>query len=125
MIAYVSDKSGTSEIYASPFPRFDRYWQVSTHGGTEPRWSRDGRELFYRRDDRMMSVRLSNDPANLFPSQPVQLWEHPHFQGRAIPQYDVAKDGRFLMIRNEPGSSRLIVVVNWIEELKARMAAGK
>jgi serine/threonine-protein kinase len=125
LIAFVSDKSGTSEIYASPFPGFDRYWQVSTHGGTEPRWSRDGRELFYRRDDRMMSVRLSNDPANLFPSQPVQLWEHPHFQGRAIPQYDVAKDGRFLMIRNEPGSSRLIVVVNWIEELKARMAAGK
>jgi serine/threonine protein kinase/Tol biopolymer transport system component len=123
-IAYVSDESGASEIYVRPFPGFGRKWPISTHGGAEPRWSRNGQELFYRNDDQMMSVHRSNDPENPF-SQPVKLWEHKYLNGRAQPMYDVAKDGRFLMIRDEPGSRRLIVVENWIEELKTRIAAGK
>jgi Tol biopolymer transport system component len=123
-IAYVSDEFGPSEIYVQPFPGFDRKWQVSTHGGTEPRWSRDGRELFYRSEDRMMAVQVSIK-ADIPFSQPVQLFEHPYLRSKTRPIYDVARDGRFLMIRDEPGSRQLIVVENWIEELKARIAAGK
>ena len=56
-VAYVSDESGAREVYVRPFPSGVERWQVSTSGGSAPRWSRDGRELFYvGRDGRLMSV---------------------------------------------------------------------
>jgi Tol biopolymer transport system component len=125
-LAYVSDESGpTKSIYAISYPGFAQKKLVSTQGNcTEPHWSPNGRELFFRCGDRMMAVQVSNDPDRPF-SQPVPLWEHSYPRAESLAAYDVASDGRFLMIREEPGSRRLIVVENWIEELKARLSAGK
>ena len=55
-IAYVSDISGREEVYVVPFPEADRRHTISTDGGHSPVWSRDGRELFYVTDDRLMTV---------------------------------------------------------------------
>ena len=53
-LAYVSDESGRNDVYVQPFPGPGPKWLVSTDGGIDPVWSRDGRELFYRQDDQMM-----------------------------------------------------------------------
>jgi eukaryotic-like serine/threonine-protein kinase len=62
--AYFSQESGQSESYVRPFPDVNKgRWQISTSGGQEPRWSRDGRELFYRNGDAMMAVAVETKPA--------------------------------------------------------------
>ena len=61
------------------FPRLDRKWLISTDGGTEPRWSRNGRELFYRNGDKLMAVDVNTQPAFSAGSPRVL------FQGRGLP----------------------------------------
>src|SRR5262249_28946182 len=58
-IGYASNESGQFEVYVQPFPNGGRRWQISTDGGAEIAWSRNGRELFYRSRDRMMAVDIA------------------------------------------------------------------
>ncbi len=118
-MAYASDESGQMQVYVRPFPGPDRRWQVSTQGGTQPLWSRNGKEIFYRVGNKMMVVDVSAG-MDLTLSQPRQLFEQRYvFQNVSLANYDVSPDGqRFLMIKDEAGSGRLNVVLNWAEELK-------
>jgi eukaryotic-like serine/threonine-protein kinase len=118
-MVYASDESGQMQVYVRPFPGPDRRWQVSTQGGTQPLWSRNGKEIFYRVGNRMMVVDLSAG-VDLTLSQPRQLFEQRYvFQNVSVANYDVSPDGqRFVMIKDEAGSGRLNVVLNWTEELK-------
>jgi hypothetical protein len=120
----VSNESGREEIYVRRFPGPGGRVQISTEGGTEPLWSRDGRELFYRKGDRMMAVAISTE-AELAPGKPTLLFEGAYEMGTAfgpVPgtNYDVAPDGRFVMIRRgeSAGPAQINVVQNWFEELK-------
>ena len=61
-VAYISDESGQDEIYVQPFPEGGQRWLISTGGGIEPMWSRDGRELFYRNGNQMMAVPTDTEP---------------------------------------------------------------
>ncbi len=61
-LAYVSNESGTNEVYVRPFPGPGRKLQVSTDGGSDPVWSRNGRELFYWRGDAMMAATITTEP---------------------------------------------------------------
>ena len=61
-IAYASDESGQYEVYVRPYPGPGGQWQISTDGGAEPVWSRDGRELFYARGFKTMAVRVQTTP---------------------------------------------------------------
>ena len=63
-LAYLSDESGRLEVYVQPYPGPGGKWQISTEGGAEPVWARDGQELFYRsiNGDRMMAVEITTDP---------------------------------------------------------------
>jgi len=120
-LASVSNESGREEIYLTPFPGPGGKWQISTAGGTEPLWSRDGRELFYRSGEKMMAVTISTEP-ELTPGKPTLLFEG-RYQGQSAnpsSNYDVARDGRFVMIRTEGSteSTQINVVLNWSEELK-------
>jgi eukaryotic-like serine/threonine-protein kinase len=126
-LAYESDESGRLEIYVRPFPGVDGgRWQVSTGGGTQPLWGRNGRELFYRSGEALMAVPIetgssfvARNPAVVFKGQYA-----PSFGGRS---YDVSPDGRrFLMLKvaasgadtqNTP-RTRFIIVENWSEEMK-------
>jgi Tol biopolymer transport system component len=128
-LVYVSDESGRFEIYVQPYPGPGGKWQISTEGGTEPVWNRNGRELFYRSGDKMMAVDISTQPS-FAAGKPKVL-----FTGQYLPtpgtlsNYDVSPDGqRFLMIK--PGESteapptQINVVLNWFEELKRRVPTG-
>jgi dipeptidyl aminopeptidase/acylaminoacyl peptidase len=124
-LAYVSNQSGRREVYVQPFPRGDNRWAVSNEGGSEPAWSRNGGELFYRNGDRMMAVAVSGT-SELRLGTPSVLFEG-HYEidpfGNDARNYDVSPDGRrFLMIRREVDRDRpqqqLNIVVNWFQELR-------
>jgi eukaryotic-like serine/threonine-protein kinase len=118
-MAYVSDESGQMQVYVRPFPGPDRRWPVSTQGGTQPVWNRNGKEIFYRIGNKMMVVEVSGG-VDLTLSQPRQLFDQRYvFQNISLANYDVSPDGqRFVMVKDEAGSGRLNVVLNWTEELK-------
>jgi Tol biopolymer transport system component len=122
-LAYASNESGQFQVYVRPFPGPDRKWPVSTQGGTQPRWSRNGKELFYRDGDKMMVVDVTSSP-DLVLSPPRLLFDQRYAFGGSIttPNYDVSPDGqRFVMVKDESGSGRLNIVLNWFEELKQRV----
>ena len=122
-VAYGSDQSGTFEIYVQPFPdAAGGKWLVSNGGGVEPRWSRDGKELFYFSGQTLMAV-----PVNLQPTfsngAPVALFDAPIQPGYTSDshRWQIAPDGtRFLLLAaagNNQGTP-LDVIVNWTALLK-------
>ena len=122
-VAYVSNESGLAEVYIRPFPTGDAKWQVSTNGGGEPRWRRDGKELYYvgpgKRRPSMMAVRI-NPGARAMVSAPETLFEYLYkgFVSQLnIFGYSPSADGqRFLInaLAEEPHLT-LNVLVNWPE----------
>jgi serine/threonine-protein kinase len=121
-LVYISNESGRFEVYVRPFPGPGGKWQISTDGGSDPRWARNGREIFYRAGDRMMAVEVDTE-RSLRLSKPKMLFEGRNWSGG----YDVTADGqRFLMIRSEeePAPTRIHVVLDWAEELKAKAPSG-
>jgi serine/threonine-protein kinase len=124
-LAYASEESGTSEIYVRPFPdAASARWQVSAAGGTDPVWSRSGRELFYlSSQNEMTSVEVAPGAAFSF-SPPRRLFSTaPYTPIIPVPSFDVSPDGkRFLLLRETTPTDRneLIVVQNWVEEMKER-----
>jgi Tol biopolymer transport system component len=136
-LAYQSNRSGTFEVYVQPFPDVaSGLWPVSTTGGTEPVWARDGRELFYRAPNgAVMGVSIMpGSPWKASP--PTQLFAATSYTlagvGTGLSRtYDVSPDGRrFLMMKNSDAPTqtstapRIVVVQNWFEELK-RLAPTK
>ncbi len=94
--AFVSDEPGRNEVYVAPFPRLGERVRVTQDGAYAPRWSRDGKELFYLTPDRKLvavSVSASSPPA-LGPPRTLFTLQGPY----RWPSYDVAPDGRFLAI---------------------------
>jgi eukaryotic-like serine/threonine-protein kinase len=124
-LAYVSDRTGANEIWVKRYPDGVAV-RVSRNSGFEPRWSADGRELVYLQGAAMMAVAVEMDDDFSF-AAPVELFSSPFLNapGAGVRTYDVARDGRFLMIQTSPvGSGELgsiVVVQNWIEELKQRV----
>ncbi len=130
-LAYVSDESGRPEVYVQPYPGPGGTWQISTEGGTEPAWNRNGRELFFRSSKKMMVVDVITRPS-FSPGKPRLLFEGQYFASNwplVSTAYDVSADGqRFLMVKTaEQGSAatQINVVLNWFEELKQKVPNGK
>ena len=128
-MAYVSDESGQEEVYVRRYPGAERGHRISRGGAREPVWSVDGRELFYRRGNRMMAVQITTEP-ELEAGDPVELWEAPYFSIEALwTHYDVAPDGRFLMLGvpdmsdTETEPTRIHVFLDWLTAIEARMQA--
>jgi hypothetical protein len=99
---------------------------VSTNGGVRPAWSRDGRELFYTWEDAMMAVPVQTTPG-FKAGTPQVVFKGDYLAPQSGRTYDVSPDGkRFLMIKaapevEAPASASIIVVQNWLEELKRRV----
>jgi serine/threonine-protein kinase len=125
-VAYVSDETGRDEIYVRPFGSKGDAIQVSADGGTAPRWSPDGRELFYRRGDAFMAATVTSAGDTLRVEDARKLFEARAAAGRSLfqPAYSVSPDGRrFLVHLLDPRAipTQINVVLNWFEELKAKV----
>ena len=126
-LAYTSDESGRFEVYVRPFPNVDDgRWQISRDFGRSPVWAPSGRELFFRGPTDMMTVSVETEPT-FRPGNPEVLFTAPYrtdapLRGRP---WDVAADGRFLMVREgavgETTTPHLVVVENWFQELTERV----
>jgi eukaryotic-like serine/threonine-protein kinase len=120
-VAYTQNESGRAEVYVVPFPQGTPRLQVSKDGGRQPRWRKDGGELFYLSPDgALMSVTLTYAP-NLHASAPRELFRAGVMGGGLLPQYSVTDDGqRFLMIDqvNDSQAEGLTVIAHWNETLK-------
>jgi len=119
-LAYVSDESGRPEVYVQSYPAGRGRWLVSTSGGTEPVWSADGTELFYRGGDAVMAVPVRTE-GEFAAAAPSMLFDKPLKRGiYDSPSYDVTADGeRFLMIERDLDSAptQVNVVLHWGQEL--------
>jgi serine/threonine protein kinase/Tol biopolymer transport system component len=123
-LVYDSDESGRFEVYVRPYPNTaDGRWVISTNGGRQPLWSRNGRELYYRDFSGAMLAVPVGGAGGFKPGVAAKLFDGPEFVGRgpigSAATYDVSPDGRFLMIKAiPPVPASLVVVQNWFQELE-------
>jgi Tol biopolymer transport system component len=116
-LAYTSNESGRSEIYVRSFPALEGKWQISNHGGSDPRWRSDGKELFYiAADRRLMAVAVAT-VADFEPGVTRPLFDTglQHVEGDARNHYDVSRDGRRFLVMQpvaDTRSSPFTIVVN-------------
>ena len=123
-VAFVSNESDRSEVFVQSFPEARGRTQVSTAGGTQVRWSSDGKEIFYIAPDRKMmaaSIAPGGEAPDVKP--PVALFQTYLATGTNVignkPQYAVSSDGRFLLnTAVESVSSPIVVSVNWMKNLR-------
>lgn len=123
-VAYVSDEFGRAEVYVQSFPVSGGQWQVSTTGGDQPQWRRDGRELFYVTPDKKLMAVAVTPGASFKAGAPVTLF------ATRIPTTSLtddrnnfvpAADGQRFLVNNlvEEGNTRPItLVLNWAADLK-------
>jgi Tol biopolymer transport system component len=135
-LAYVT--GSPNQIYVQPYPALDRRVQVSIDGGAEPVWRRDGREMYYLQNVsaggalkvRVMAVPVATTPT-FSVGTPHVLFEGPfRVDGGAFRNYDVTPDGqRFLMVQEVQRAptrvSQMVLVQNWVEELKQKVPVKK
>jgi serine/threonine protein kinase len=125
-VVYVSDESARNEVYVRDFPRGANKWQISSNGGTAPRWRRDGKEIFYVEEDRLMAASVTTRPAFSY-GTPARLFERRYFFN-LYPQYDVSADGKRFVILDKPAGEpplSIHVVHNWFEEFRSQQRAPK
>jgi len=129
-MAYTSDESNRQEVYVWPYPGPGMKQQVSSEGGSEPLWAKNGKQLFYRREDQVWAVDVRTDGAfaagkpRLLFEKPGYAWTYP------IRAYDLSLDSqRFLMVKFENRKptpvTEMILVQNWFEVLNRLAPAGK
>jgi eukaryotic-like serine/threonine-protein kinase len=120
-MAYRNNESGRSEIYITAFPRGGAKWQVSTNGGTNPRWRKDGKELYFLDSSEnivAVDVNTSSDAVNL--GVPHALFQALSIQPEYGP-FDVTADGKKFLLNSgnlKEGSAPFTLVENWPSELK-------
>ena len=127
-LAYASDESGINEVYVRPFPDATAgRWQVSNGGGTEPRWSRDGRELYYLDGGTHLNVVPVRTVPTFATAGHVSLFDASNtvVQQGFHQSYDVGPDGRsFLLISPRRAASlgppQIVWVDNWFKDLTSR-----
>ncbi len=127
-------ESGRAEVYVQAWPGPGAKIQISAEGGTDPVWRRDAKEIFYRNGREMLAVSVATAPG-FKAGRPHVLWsgDYMHglssscgWKGTSTTSYDVSLGGdRFLMIKDTDQrlfASRIMVVVNWADELERMMA---
>lgn len=137
-LAYGSNESGRSEVYVRPFPPGGGKWQVSDGGGGYPRWSGDGRELFYRTDEGIMVASVEGTGDTFRAGKPQSVLEGTFrgglgglaLAGNTFADWDVTPDGqRFIMFPSVDDSGQVehphvTLVTNWFDELRRTFGGG-
>jgi serine/threonine-protein kinase len=122
-LAYVSNEDGRYEVRVTSFPDARERWRISTAGGSAPAWSHDGRELFYVADDGYLMAATVEPGAEFSVAAQQRLFSVATYAlyGFFNRNYDVARDGTFLMLRQSGNvSSGLVAVHHWAASLRGR-----
>jgi serine/threonine-protein kinase len=134
-LAYVSNESGSNEVYVRPFPGPGGKWQISTGGGQFPKWSRTDKELFYRSPDSKLMVAAYTASGDSFVAGKPQLWSPGQFINLTnlgpFYNFDLHPDGkRFAVVKTPgPGEGTLVnkvtFIFNFFDELRRKVPTGK
>jgi serine/threonine-protein kinase len=117
-LAYASEESGRFEVYVRSFPGEGGKWQVSTSGGVEPHWARDGRALYFR--NRRVIFRVAVGSGDAFSAGPVERVASGQAEGNNPRTYALAPDGRILFLHvlgDTSGVRTPVLVTSWAQEL--------
>ena len=121
-LAYGSNETGRYELYVAPFPSGGARVMVSTEGANHPRWSADGRTLYYFTLDGTLMMASVNAAGGFSVGERQEHPSHFHRISGGDPSYDVARDGRILVANDLTQSHRLVLVRNWFAELQPNTA---
>lgn len=117
-LAYAVFESGQPDVYVRAFATAGGVYPVSSGGGYMPIWSADGHRLYYVAGDAIYAASVQTSPSFSVSSRQKVA----EFSGTNISSYDVARDGsRFLVLKPDNDNIRVVVVLNWLDELRARV----
>jgi Tol biopolymer transport system component len=126
-LAYYSNESGTFEVYVRPFPGPGGKWQISTNGGMTPRWSSNGKELFYHTLDNKLMVAEYTASDDSFNAGGPRQWSPGQFTARGPNRnFDVHPDGKRIVVMKTPEAeipsiNKVSFIFNFFEELRRKM----
>jgi len=128
-LAYMSNESGSDEVYVRPFPGPGGKWQISAAGGTFPKWSRNGTELFYRTQDSTIMVATYTASGDSFRADRPQLWSPGQFAdlGAGTYAFDLHPDGKRFAVLKALGTeqaaavNKVNLIFNFLEELRSKL----
>jgi serine/threonine-protein kinase len=130
-LAYVSNESGSFQVYVRAFPNKGGKWQISNSGGMYPVWSRSGHELFFRTmDNQIMVAAYTVKGASFVPAKPRAWSEKALANAGSWDNYDVAPDGKQILAlvpaegSEERAQSHVIFLLNFFDELQRRVPTG-
>jgi Tol biopolymer transport system component len=132
-LAYTSNESGSAEVYVRPFPGPGGKWQVSTGSGFMPKWSRNGKELFYRTEDSKIMVVTYTATGDSFHAVKPQPWSPGRFTDRGLGEYnfDLHPDGKRFAVLKTPGTgqtttvNKVSFIFNFFDEISRKVPPGK
>jgi Tol biopolymer transport system component len=131
-LAYHSTESGPLEVYVRPFPGPGGKWQISTGGGVTPKWSHNGKELFYRTADSKIMVVSYTASGDSFHAGKPQLWSPGQFTDRgATYNFDLHPDGKRFAVLKTPGTvqaaavNKVSFIFNFFDEIRRKFPPGK
>jgi hypothetical protein len=133
-LAYTSNEGGSDQIFVRAFPDRGGKWQVSENGGTYAKWSRNGKELFFRTADGQIAVAAYTVKGDSFVADKPRLWsEKPLAQTLANgSNYDLAPDGKRLVVfmpvegpKTQQTQNHVIFLENFFDELRRKVPTGK
>jgi len=131
-LAYMSDGSGSYEVYVRPFPGPGGKWQISTGGGLGPKWSRNGKELFYRTDDNKIMLVTYTASIDSFRADKPQLWSPGQFTDRGpTTNFDLHPDGKRFAVLKAPGTeqapavNKVSFIFNFFDEIRRKFPSRK
>jgi serine/threonine-protein kinase len=127
-IAYTSNETQSYQIYVQPFPPGGGKWQITTDGGVDVHWSRDGRELFYREGSALMVVAIQTQPAFQAGKPKLLFEEHRTLFSTVGHTFDVSLDGKRLLLTGlgtGDQGHRVNVILHWAEEVRRHFESNK
>jgi hypothetical protein len=131
-LAYASNESGSFEVYVRSFPGPGGKWQISTGGGGYPKWSRNGKELFYRTPDSKIMVVNYIASGDSFRADKPQLWSPGQFTDLVgIYNFDLHADGKRFGVLKAPGAekapavNKVSFIFNFFDEILRKVPIGK
>ncbi len=122
-LAYVSDEAPDVQVFVQAYPGPGGKWQVSTPGGVGPRWSPDGKELFYRYKNALYAVKVDESTGTFKASRPEVVLEGMPTASLTY-DYDVLDSRRFLVVEaagDDSAPAGVTLVVNWLDDLARRV----